>query len=321
MEVCMIIPKFTIDQNIVNNEIKILNNILIQQRCLKQTLALYLKKISDGIYNASDTKDSNSLISCLNGIQKSFDNIKNNINQIIELKKYIEKALFSPCDTNYFETYNENFMKLFEKISEDNIFYYSFMESLLKFMEVNFPDIKAPKLPEHKISSNSINTIAESTINSKELNSEGSVNRKSNKDIIIKQLEKATIAEKTLIISEKNKNAILPYTTNELENYFSNFPEKYSSIQDIIDKEYTISTKSFHNASMSRFKETFNLARKSNLTFIKSLNLANELFFNSNVNPIIIRACKSIDELYIYLSCLEDNILNEFKCFKIIYTH
>ena len=307
----MIIPKFTIDQNIINNEIKVLNNILIQQRCLKQTLALYLRKISEGIYNADDVKDSNSLISCLNGIQKSFDNIKDNINQIIELKKYIEKALSNPCDTNYFEIYNERYTQIFEKISEDNIFYYSFMESLLKFMEVKFPGIKLENDTNNKAASSQVKNTSQTELN---INTTEIKNNE-----ILKQIKDSTYLEKTLFVSEKNGNAILPYSTNELENYFSNYPEKYSSIQDIIDKEYTISTKSFHNASMSRFKETFNLARKSKLSFIKSLNLANELFFNTNVDPIIIRACNNINELYIYLSCLEDNVLNEFKCFKIIY--
>ena len=94
----MIIPKFTIDQNVINNEIKVINNILIQQRQLKEFLALYLKKISDELYNADNIEDSNSLISCLNGIQKSFENIKGNINQTIALKKYIEKASNTPCD-------------------------------------------------------------------------------------------------------------------------------------------------------------------------------------------------------------------------------
>lgn len=61
----MIVSKFVIDKNIINNEIKVLNNVLNQQRQLKKTLLLYLEKISEGIYNATDPQDSNSLISCL----------------------------------------------------------------------------------------------------------------------------------------------------------------------------------------------------------------------------------------------------------------
>ncbi|MBS5854436.1 MAG: hypothetical protein KIC56_04340 [Clostridium sp.] len=37
------------------------------------------------------------------------------------------------------------------------------------------------------------------------------------------------------------------------------------------------------------------------------------------MHPAIITACKSIDELDIYLSCLEDNQLDDFKIFDIKY--
>lgn len=320
----MIIPKFIIDQSIINNEKVLLNNILAQQRQLKQTLALYLEKISDGIYNATDIQDSTSLVSCLNGIKKSFGNIKDNINQILELKKYLDDSSLTSYDSSYFENYNKKYMELFEKISEDNVFYYSFMESLLKYMEVSFPESSANtsqitninttkdedvKIEDVKVfSTNDFEKTAEQPIiETNESNDKEKLN--SNK-----------LHERTLYVSSSHNNAVLPYSTIELERCFSTNPEKYNSIQDIIDKEYTVSLKKFHNPAISRFKETYNLARnKSNFSLIKSFSLACELFFSSNVDPVIIRACKNVNELYIYLSCLEDNILNEFKCFKIVY--
>ena len=105
-------------------------------------MLLYLEKISDGIYNATDENDINSLVSCLDTIKKSFENIKENINSIIELKQFLENTLRTNGYLNTFdcETYNKNFINLFEKIAEDNIFYYCFMESLLKYMKVIFPE-------------------------------------------------------------------------------------------------------------------------------------------------------------------------------------
>ena len=101
---------------------------------------MYLEKISDGIYNASDPTDINSLVSCLDGIKKSFSNIKENINSVIELKQFLENTLKTSGYLNTFdcETYNKTFSELFEKITDDNVFYYSFMESLLKYMDVIF---------------------------------------------------------------------------------------------------------------------------------------------------------------------------------------
>lgn len=332
----MIIPKFIIDQNIINDELNILNNILNQQRQLKQTLLLYLEKISDGIYNANNQTDSTSLISCLNGIKKSFDNIKNNIDKICELKKYLENfSNLSTYDSSYFEKYNKEYLEIFEKISNDNIFYYSFMESLLKYMNVIFPETNSTfniATPHSDNISKKIAGSSNSKSNLKQISNIKKIKKskfsknKTNSLLVNNLKENINInnedfsEEKTLIVSEKNQNVILPYSTLELEKCFSDNPEKYNSIQDIIDKEYTIPLQKYKNQSLARFREGFNLARnKSNLSFHKSLSLANELFFNSNLDPAIITACKNTTELYVYLSCLEDNVLHEFKCFKIVY--
>lgn len=514
----MIISKFTPDQNSIKQELEVLNNILTEQRKLKKTLLLYLEKISEGIFNATDPQDANSLISCLNSIKKSFENLKGNISEIIELKHCLETAL----ETNSLETfsldeYNSKYLELSEKISDDNVFYYSFIESLLKFMQVVFPE-NIPEIPSEEYDydkkieeiaeknileptssedtiektlvenlpeydniqedflSKETDTINQETVsntenisndesilddelenslleeiieeqllldynilnndtinddidkqpdttisadnefesslleeileeqlleeselnstdtsddeniipedasfensaeeefdNSEEINNlvysedmaeealnitlsddisdslleeliindisetpafeelevpenNESIEENANSFEEIKEPEKTTdsdFVEKILVVSEKDQTAILPYSILELEECFSNNPEKYSSIQDIIDKEYTISTTNYKNTSFTRFKTAFNLAKnKSNLSFIESLNLANELFFNSEADPIIIAACKNIDELDIYLSCLADNVLEEFKCFKIKY--
>ena len=39
--------------------------------------------------------------------------------------------------------------------------------------------------------------------------------------------------------------------------------------------------------------------------------------FNYKLNPIIISACRNLDELDIYLDCLEENELDDFTCFEI----
>lgn len=39
--------------------------------------------------------------------------------------------------------------------------------------------------------------------------------------------------------------------------------------------------------------------------------------FKYNLNPIIISACRTLEELDIYLDCLENNNLEDFDCFEI----
>ena len=50
-------------------------------------------------------------------------------------------------------------------------------------------------------------------------------------------------------------------------------------------------------------------------SIIFSLNLATELVFNYNLHPAIITACRNLDELDIYLDCLENKQLS-YICFK-----
>lgn len=132
--------------------------------------------------------------------------------------------------------------------------------------------------------------------------------------------EDLEIKENTLIISEKNKNVILPYTLEDLKNTLEQNPSKYNSISDIIEKEYTKPIKYYKNSSVARFKETFKLVReKSHGSLKHAWDMSLEAFFNYDLHPAIISACKNVDELDIYLSCLEYDELEDFKFFKIIF--
>lgn len=123
----------------------------------------------------------------------------------------------------------------------------------------------------------------------------------------------------TLIISASNKNVILPYKVTELQEKLKK-NKNYKSLQEIIKKEYTIPADTFKTPTKSRFKEAFQLIKKKEHgSFREALELGFELMFQSNLNPAIIRACKDLDELDIYLDCLDDNELDKFSCFKIQY--
>ena len=43
------------------------------------------------------------------------------------------------------------------------------------------------------------------------------------------------------------------------------------------------------------------------------------MFSNYNLHPAVITACKNLNELDIYLSCLEFNELEDFRFFKVVY--
>jgi len=121
----------------------------------------------------------------------------------------------------------------------------------------------------------------------------------------------------TLLISEKQEKIYLPYTLSELAEYTK---DTEKSFEDVIRENFVISLNTFKNPTISRFKETYNLAKnKSNYSSFKSFNFAFEVMFKRSVNPAIIVACKNADELKDYLTCLKEQKLDLFKAFKIKY--
>lgn len=125
---------------------------------------------------------------------------------------------------------------------------------------------------------------------------------------------------KKLVISEEEGKVYLPYSAEDVKNEFSKIKDKNITISEIIEKNYVRSTKIYKNSMKSRYKEGYNLMRKKeNKSIRESVWLGLELMFEFNLHPAIISACKNLEELDIYLDCLDDNELDKFSCFDIIY--
>lgn len=123
----------------------------------------------------------------------------------------------------------------------------------------------------------------------------------------------------TLLISEETQKVYLPYTIEEVMRKLNNSNE-YQTIEEVVENEYTLPLSMFKNPIVSRFKEAYMFMRvKEKSSVYAALDLAVELMFNSNLNPAIIRACKDLKELNIYLDCLYENEVDKFDCFKIVY--
>ena len=123
---------------------------------------------------------------------------------------------------------------------------------------------------------------------------------------------------KTLIISEEDGKVYLPYTKEEIKEEI--VQNKGSKISEVIEQKYILPLDKYKNSMKARFREGYNLMYKREKKSRKSaFMLGLELMFESNLHPAIISACKNLEELDIYLDCLEDNELEKFSCFKIIY--
>ena len=236
------------------------------------------------IINYLSYKDDEKLFEYVQYASQKLDKINDNILKFTELKYSLEKNLIEKCTLKqrkiFVNTYNKSKYKIMQDIFPYNISTRKFINSFLyqkDFVNIPFDE-----------------TLLE------------------------KHIQYHNLEEKTLIISEIDNTVKLPFTINNLETILNNEPTSYSSIYEIIAKKYTIPLSYYRFSAFSRFKETYKLVvEKEHQTRKKAILLGLEMFANYNLHPAIITACKSLDELDIYLSCLEDNKLEDFPFFAI----
>lgn len=122
-----------------------------------------------------------------------------------------------------------------------------------------------------------------------------------------------------LITSESDNKVYLPYKVFEIEAYMQQYPEYYSSLDDVIEKEFVIPLDYYiKHPTMARFRETYSLIRdREGKSIVEALNYAFSLMFKYDLNPTIIAACKTQEQLDDYIDCLENERLDKFNHFKI----
>lgn len=119
-----------------------------------------------------------------------------------------------------------------------------------------------------------------------------------------------------LIISEREKLVHLPYKQSDIKYWLQT--GKFSSKEEIINKVYTIPLSRYVNSTVARLTEGFKLMREREKAPLgESLKYAFSLIWERKLHPAIITACRTQDDLDIYLACLEDNMLPLFDSFEI----
>lgn len=240
-----------------------------------------LKTLNDVIQSSDDIDNPIKITRLLKELKSNLDNLRTNISELEHLKDLLV--------ANELEDFNSKVESI-----QNNI--YSVSLSIEKFMVHYTKNLQYPVQATPKPIVEIENTDVSTQISNTEL---------ADSDI--------------LLISEMQNKIVLPYLISDLEKKLKEKPN-YSSLQDIINKEYTFKLSKFKNATISRFKEAYNLMRKKEkASVVDSLDLALELSFNNLLNPAIILACKNLDELDIYLDCLSSNELDKFSFFKVKY--
>ncbi len=275
----------------INIEKNYINLSLKTQEDLKNDLLYFLKSLSCSIENKElqciDEKNINDLENIANLLKLSSSNIlaiKSLVNRLDELCKNLSLD-------------DDNFKHLEDKLEEYNNLY----SNTFSDISVNNNSIQFFINKNKDIFQNNIN---DEVIEVKEEVKEMNLN--------------LDYPEKTLLISEIDNKVYLPYTNNEITQILNNPILNFKNEQEIVNKYYTVPTSNYKSFSFSRFKEAYKLVReKEKGSLSQAIELGVELFTNYNLHPAIITACKNLNELDVYLSCLEYNELDDFNFFKI----
>lgn len=286
------------------------SNIQIgNQKLLSQTL-LNLNNIIQNIDNAETL---NKLSEILKKLKANIDITRKNISILEKLKTQLNSLnledISNPETTTALENYNTSISKHSESFYESQINTNSFILEYLKYTE----NYSLPLARENTAEIVQNQNIEPENSSTKTIENEIIDNPKDSLEIPIEE------DNKTLLISEIKNKVFLPYSIAELKYKLEN-SYKYNSIEEIINTEYIIPLSNYKNSIIARFKEAFNLMRKREKASISDcLDLALELSFNNLLNPAIITACKNLDELDVYLDCLNSNELDKFTLFEIKY--
>lgn len=262
-----------------------------------------LLSLTDYIFGMTDFIDKNKLqnfYEITSDLKKLFENSQEIEKQIVILEENIDVTmnLYDKNLVDYQEEIKANLVeynKQKEKLSYQMIEFETFYTSILNRINQTTFDLLLPK-SKKKNKENQNFFSDEQTVN----------------------IEKEPHDNNSLIVSEKKQKAYLPFFYTDIKKIYENDKTYYKTMQDVINDLYVLPLARFKNSSLARLKETFYLIRKKEKGSItKALDLGLELMFKYELNPIIIAACRNLEELDIYLDCLEENELDAFSCFTI----
>lgn len=263
----------------------------------KKNLLKYMDKLADSALELFKSSVGNTAYDYLNNVKVLLQKADDSIKKLSDLKRKLNnyRSNFTDAELNRFiASYNKDYSSDIRVVLQNNIEIQNMLNELSDYVSFLFPITENRKF----------------SVSSKSDNSKGSSENKK---------ESTDLKENVLVISDIKQSIILPYEISELESILKE-NNNYNSFEEIIDENYTIPISRYKNSAISRFREAYFLVRhRSSGSIIDAFDLGLELFFKYDLNPAIITACKNIDELDVYLSCLENNELDSFKCFNIVY--
>lgn len=240
-------------------------------------------------------KSANSIIINLKNILEQFEEIEKEILELV-VKKESHKDADTDVELNKIYNKIEKYKEYQKETEEKNKKYESIVEKFLKGVKIENISVEEKE---------KVNKLKKEYSNVE----------------ILEELDYDLKDNLELRVSEKQKRVYLPYTKAEIREYLEKYPDEYKSAQDVINQEFIVDISIYNkHPVLARFREAYSLSRNKEMkSAIDSLKFALDLMFRSDINPTIIAAVKSQQQLEAYMDCLENNKLENFKYFTIIF--
>lgn len=304
---------FSGTENISNlielEKVSLMSTLDIQKSFNKQIL-VFMKKFMANIDFSFDMTPNNKAFFYLNEATSSLNKSNSNINALNSLLDSLSQI--NPSSENLqdmLKCYNASFKENMNSVYENTKIIEKFVHEVTITELSELPDISVGSIASANV---------EATVSSVDVTVEDQYDT-SIVNTLVEAPASSQFSENTLVISETQKKVILPYNINKVEDILQK-NKRYHSVEEVVNKLYTKPISYYKFSSISRFKEAYKLVKeKEKGSTFKALSLAFELFGNYSLHPAIITACKSLDELDIYLACLDENDLDDFKFFNIKY--
>ncbi len=302
-----------------------INSLLKEQQCTQMTDTLLNNSEQIiKIYNTQVSKIERNL-EVLNEMLENIDNL--NKDELIKNvkkynKKYTEIKRNIVMNTSNFEQNLES--KFLQPIQENcNASKETKEETVNNIMDnVQTNQETLNKMNNSITNTDKINDMKNDIVSQQENTMDNIKNIKCDNSSNIEKLNNINKIQNNdiLLISEILNAVVLPYTVDEVVEIFENDNGTYKTVEDVIIDKFTRPLSDYRFQFLSRYNETIKLLTvRQDYKLGESIPLALEIMGKRYLHPAIISACRSLDELDVYLDCLEKNEIDDFKIFKIKY--
>lgn len=306
------------DFNFINsfdNENAEINSKISYQEGIRDKIVQFISSIADVLKLNDPEIDNLSLYKLSDEVTKIFELINTNIqllsdlgNQLNSLDSEVVTLLLDVEKANHTEEYYESSVQKIKAKIDDYSFFLRETNQKLSNNNAKIDTFLSDPNTKRYLDGFNININNQSFYNT----SKATAPR-------VTKYENNEKDNNVLIISEKDNKVFLPYRVEEINDYLEQFPDQYSSFESVIAKEYILPLSYYmSHPVLSRFREAYSLCRdREAKPIFESLKYGMDMMFNRRLNPAIIAACKTQDQLSNYLNCLEKNDLKNFTDFEI----